>query len=256
MEKSPGRFPLLVTSVASNRTPAEVRPPPPPPVATKQRPALTAWTSCRQSTSAPPRKSPGLCTACDAPVLLSRRFYPQYYVTRTGGTQANLSQNRPMPRWKRPAHVHPPQVPRPLDGPRFGLDPRPRSCAISSPAAKEGSSPRAAAAAARPAGRSRRRRLRRRRTQHIGLVSIALSLGPASRVLRRLRPRRRRAGGRLRREVKQLAQQHPLAELPVGEGLGAVGVRVRGCSQQFLSVERGAVLSVERGRERPLRSPA
>eukprot|EP01047_Picozoa_sp_COSAG01_P000830 COSAG01_NODE_16_length_40091_cov_15.728646_43_plen_100_part_00 len=33
------------------------------------------------------------------------RFRPQCFVTRAGVTQVNISQNRPRPGWKRPAHL-------------------------------------------------------------------------------------------------------------------------------------------------------
>jgi hypothetical protein len=45
------------------------------------------------------------------PSLLPGRFRPQYFVTRTGVTQVNLSQYGPIPRWKRLAHSS--EAPRP-----------------------------------------------------------------------------------------------------------------------------------------------
>jgi hypothetical protein len=47
-------------------------------------------------------------------VILPGRFHPQYFLTRTGVTQVNISQYGPIPRWKRPAHrpEQPEDVPR------------------------------------------------------------------------------------------------------------------------------------------------
>jgi hypothetical protein len=46
--------------------------------------------------------------------LPGRSHILNYFVVRTGVAQVNLSQNGPLPRWKRPAHPLPPPRPAPV----------------------------------------------------------------------------------------------------------------------------------------------